>query len=131
MNTHAAGAAGLAVLLFVCAALEGSRIALGVPWPVDDPVYSHIISALLAGLWSAAGIAILLRERSSRWAAIAWTLGIAAPAAMVLHALFTRFLGSWAGVFFLPAGIAAIVLLKRTFAHREMDRLRSFLHAGM
>jgi hypothetical protein len=122
---HSAGAGALCALLLAAAALEASRVVFGAPWPVDDAVFSHIISIGLAALWSAAAVALLLRDRSPAWATVAWTLSTLAPAAMVLHALFTRFLGSWVGLLFLPAAIAAAVLAKKTFDRGETVRLVS------
>lgn len=111
------------LLLSAAAAYEFSRIALSRPWPIGAPI-SHTFSGLLAALWITASISIPLRRRSRGMAVTAWVSGVAAPAAMVFHALFLQAVQARIALAYLPLAAAVGFCVAHVFNSREIRRLR-------
>lgn len=118
-----------ALLLWLVAAGELARAAMRRPWPGFPPWAADGVAVILAVLWSAAGIVLLLRRRGPAFAKAAWMLSVASPLAMIVHALVTRFGGSWWGLLYFPAALLAVFALVRTWGSGEFTRLRARVRA--
>jgi len=116
---------GAVALLVLGIAAEVPRLFLDATWGRFGPILSHGESILVATIWAAAAVTLPLRDRNGALANAAWILSLAAPAAMVLHAVLTVALsGVHYGLAYVAGAALLSFLLKRTWDGRDFDRAR-------
>lgn len=120
---HDAHAWGAMVVLGAGIIAEGTRVLGSRPWPGFRPIWSHAASAVLALLWSAAIVSLLLRHRERLFARVSWFLAILAPISMLAHASVTRLGGSTVGLLYYVGAALLVFTLKRTFDRGARHRL--------
>ncbi len=103
-STAKVAGVGAAVVFFAAAAFEASRILAGNPWHGIEPLYSHLVGAFLAALWSASAVACLVGRRDLAMVPILGAF------ALLTHFVVTRAGGSPVGVVYLAAVPVVVAL---------------------
>lgn len=103
--------------------VEGTRLALVLPWPGFAPALSLFVSGALSVLWACSLVLLLLRKRFHATAIASFTTTFVAPFSMLAHAAATRVGGSSLGLLYVPAAFVLVVALKRVFDRGEKAAL--------
>lgn len=122
-NSHTY-ALGAAVILAGGALVELTRLVLQTPWQGWTLWFSNTVSTLLVIVWSSAAASTLLRRKQRFLAQVAWAFSLIAPVVMIIHGLFVRLGGQWAGLLYVVGGASVGFCLKRTWDGAESRWLR-------
>jgi hypothetical protein len=135
MDRNSASAASAAAIAGTAAISELIRVAMNRPWPGFTAPWSHSVSVLLALGLIATGASLVLRRNNRGFATMSWMLGLVAPWVVFVHGAVVSVIGGahadvgWqvhaAGAIYMVAGVCLGVLVKSTFSHGELLRLRS------
>ncbi len=125
-NRHFALA--VAVILLAVAVGEIARIVVDNPWGVFPAWASHTVGAVLAAVWAATAVMLLLRHRARAFAKGAFVLGIMSPVLMFVHGVVTGGAFDRLGLCYVPLAAAVALLVKGAFGSGELLRLRRRHH---
>jgi hypothetical protein len=95
---------------------------------VFPPLPSHVVGALLAVLWTATAVTLLLRDRGRTLAKVAFVSAVLSPIVMGVHGLVTGGALDPLGLCYLPLALALALLLKGALGNGELLRLRRRHH---